>query len=152
MDAVTSALQHYATRGVFRGFSVHAARAGKVEYRFMWLMRRQMVVVFDGVASTITFKAVLPGIGQMRDVAAVVKQEVAGRTSRTLPAHKRLDGRKARVHAAIRAGDLSVVLTVRGTHHQYAVQMGLNLINELFVLLHESYPDYLMEQFGLPAE
>lgn len=151
-DAVTSALQHYATRGVFRGFSVHPARGGKVEYHFMWLMRRPMVLAFDPAAGTLVFKHVLPGIGRMADVAAAVKAEIAHRSSRALPAHKRLDGRKAKVAASTRGGDLSVVMTVRGAHHEYAVRMGLNLVNELFVLLHETYPDYLAEHFGLPAE
>lgn len=151
-DAVTSALQRYATRGVFRGFSAQAARAGKMEYRFVWLMRRQMVVTFDPAANLLVFKNVLPGIGRMADVAAAVKAEIANRSSRGLPAHKRLDGRKAKVSATVRAGDLSVVAAVRGAHQEYGVRMGLNLVNELFVLLHETYPDYLMENFGLPAE
>lgn len=151
-EAVGSALQHYADRGVFRGFSAHVGAAGRVEFRFVWLMRKPMVVAFDPRRGDIVFKNVLPGIGRMADVAAAVKAEIAGRTSRALPAHKRLDARKAQVKAWVRAGDLSVRLSVRGANHQYAVRMGLNLVNELFVLLHESYPDYLMEHFGLPAE
>lgn len=150
--AVTSALERYATRGVFRGFSVHAARGGKIEYHFVWLMRRPMVLSFDPVAGALVFKQVFPGLGRMADVAAAVKTEIANRSSRALPAHKRLDGRKATVAAMTRAGDLSVVMTVRGAHQDYAVRMGLNLVNELFVLLHEHYPDYLTEHFGLPAE
>jgi hypothetical protein len=28
----------------------------------------------------------------------------------------------------------------------------LNLVNELFLMLHETYPDYLVAEFGLSAE
>jgi len=38
------------------------------------------------------------------------------------------------------------------SHHAYAVQRGLNLVNQLFLFLQERYPEYLIEHFGLPAE
>ena len=41
---------------------------------------------------------------------------------------------------------------MRGRHHQYAVKAALNLINDLFLLLHEAYPEYLVEHFGLSTE
>jgi len=47
---------------------------------------------------------------------------------------------------------MTLSLQVRGRHHEYAVQRGLNLINQLFLLLQASYPEYLIEQFGFSAE
>ena len=77
---------------------------------------------------------------------------VAARVSRTLPAHKRLDARRARGSCAIRRGDWSLAVHIRGANHEYAVRKAVNLINELFVLLQETYPDYLVERFGLSTE
>ena len=45
-----------------------------------------------------------------------------------------------------------LVVTVRGRNHAYAVRHVLNLVNELFLYLHESYPEYLIERFGLSPE
>jgi hypothetical protein len=77
---------------------------------------------------------------------------VDSRTSRRQPAHKRIDGRRASLSRRLRDGNWSLVVTIRGANGGYAVQRALNVINELFVLLHESYPDYLIERFGLPPE
>jgi hypothetical protein len=43
-------------------------------------------------------------------------------------------------------------MTIRGANHEDAVRKLLNTVNELFLLLHERYPDYLVAQFGLSAE
>jgi hypothetical protein len=56
------------------------------------------------------------------------------------------------VSGATRRGDWSLTVTVRGRNHEYAVQRALNLINELFLFLHESHPEYLVRHFGLSPE
>lgn len=85
-------------------------------------------------------------------MVAVLDALVRSRTERGQPAHQRIDGRKARVSRTVRRGDWSLVVTIRGANHHYAVQRALNLINELFLALHETYPEYLIERFGLSAE
>jgi hypothetical protein len=52
----------------------------------------------------------------------------------------------------MREGNFSLTLTIRGEHYEYAVRSGLDLVNELFLLLHESYPDYLVQHFGLSSD
>jgi hypothetical protein len=47
---------------------------------------------------------------------------------------------------------VSVVLVIKGANRAYAVQKGVNLVHEIFVVLQASYPEYLWERFGLPAE
>jgi hypothetical protein len=69
-----------------------------------------------------------------------------------VPAHKRFDGRRARVECTVRGGTLGLTVTVRGASHEYAVRRTLSLINDLFVLLHETYPDYLVTHFGISSE
>jgi hypothetical protein len=56
------------------------------------------------------------------------------------------------VACARRKGALSLTLAIRGRHHEYAVRNALNLVNELFLLLRQTYPDYLIEHFGASAE
>jgi hypothetical protein len=77
---------------------------------------------------------------------------VAERATRSVPDHKRVDARRARLTASITKGDFSLAIAIRGANHEYAVKRALNLINDLFVMLHERHPEYLIEQFGLSSE
>ena len=100
----------------------------------------------------LTFPALLPQVTRHPGLAAELKRVVAARSTRTVPAHKRLDARRARLTATVRAGDFSLAIAIRGANHDYAVKHALNLVNELFVLLHEGHPAYLVEQFGMSTE
>jgi hypothetical protein len=151
-DAVSRALQRYADRGVFRGLSAHSGRGGRLEFRFTWLMHRPMTLLYDPRTAALTFKNMLPCVGSTTSLRKELYGLVDGRRTRVVPAHKRIDARRARLVRSTRNGDFSLTLVVRGRHHEYAVQKGLNLVNDLFVLLHSTYPDYLEEQFGLRAE
>jgi hypothetical protein len=146
---LTPALKAYADRGVFRGFSATPAARGRVEYEFLWLTRRPMRAVFDSRASTLAFPALLPSLPA--DAAREVKALVS-RSGRAVPAHKRIDARKARVAGAMRGGAFSLTVTVKGDNHAYAASRALNLINELFVELQASHPAYLIETFGFSTE
>jgi hypothetical protein len=85
-------------------------------------------------------------------MVAALRQIAAARSARHQPAHKRIDARRAVVSCRLSKGHVSVAIAIRGRNHVYAVQHVLNLINELFLELHETYPDYLIEQFGLSTE
>jgi hypothetical protein len=149
-EPVTAALQAYADRGVFRGFQAAPAPRGRIEYRFLWLTKQPMTAMFDAKAKTLAFPSIFPRVD--RRTAAELKAVVDSRAERLQPAHKRIDARKARITATMRQGDLSVATEIRGANHEYAVSRTLNVINELFVTLHEHRPEYLVEQFGVSAE
>jgi len=149
---VARALQRYADRGVFRGLSSHRGRGGRFEFQFTWLMRQPMTLVYDERAAALTFRNLLPRVGSTALLREELYELIDGLSTRAVPAHKRIDGRRARLIRSARGGNFSLTLVVRGRHHEYAVRKGLNLVNDLFVLLHASYPDYLVEQFGFPAE
>jgi hypothetical protein len=134
---------------VFRGFSATPAARGRVQYEFLWLTRRPIRAVFDSRASTLAFPALLPSLPA--DAAQDVKAMVS-RSGRGLPAHKRIDARRARVAGAMRGGAFSLTVTVKGDNHAYAASHVLNLINELFVALQASHPAYLIENFGFSTE
>jgi hypothetical protein len=142
-------LQSYADRGVFRGFRA-APSNGRIEYAFVWLTRKPMSAVFDPRTSTLKFPALFPGIDKTS--AADLKAAIAARGGRDQPAHKRLDARRARITGAIRRGDFGLTIAIRGRNHEYAVRQALNVINEMFVTLHEHRPEYLIERFGISAE
>jgi hypothetical protein len=151
-DSVTATLQGYADRGVFRGFSVSSARRGRSEYRFTWLTRQPMTVVFDPAPGVLSLRDLFPNVAGRRRMIAELNAEVAGRAARAIPAHKRLDRRRARLSSGVRHGHWWFSVSVRGRNHEYATRLAVNLVNELFLRLLENYPDYLMEQFGLSGE
>ena len=149
---VTAALQKYADRGVFRGFSARRRPGGRYEYRFTWLTPRAFTLSYDPVRRVLSFKTLCPRIGARSPMAAALRQIVAERSTARVPGHKRLDRRKVRATCAVRRDSFSLTMRVRGHHEAYAVPRLLNLVNELFLALHESYPDYLVAQFGLSVE
>ncbi len=149
---MSAALQQYADRGVFRGFRATPGPRGRVEYRFMWLLRRPMHAVFDPRRGMLTFATLFPGVDASSEMVAGLKALVASRSKTGQPAHKRIDARRARLSCATRKGDWSLSVQIRGANHEYAVRRALNLINELFVSLHDEYQDYLIERFGLSTE
>ena len=150
-DPVTASLRRYADRGVFRGFRAVPGARGRVDYVFLWLLRRPMTATFDPRRGVLVFPALFPEVTTPA-MAAELKDLVTQRSTRDQPAHKRLDGRRARMTCALRKGTWSLTVTIRGANHDYAVRGALNLINELFLALHTGYPEYLVEHFGLSAE
>ena len=137
---------------MFRGFRATPGVRGRVEYQFLWLLRGPMRAVFDVRRSVLAFAALFPHIEAKSAMALELKSLVLSRSRRDQPAHKRLDARRARITSATRKGDWSLAVEIRGANHEYAVRHALNLINELFLVLHETYPEYLVEHFGMSTE
>jgi hypothetical protein len=142
-------LQHYADRGVFRGFRATPAARGRVDYQFRWLTRRLTQASFDR-RGVLSFPHLLPQVSPA--IAATMRSLIAARSTRAVPDHKRIDARRARLAGAVSKGDFSLSVEIRGQNQQYAVSKTLNLVNEMFVVLHEAHPDYLVEHFGISQE
>lgn len=151
-EAVSGALQRYAARGVFRGFSILPERNGRRNFRFTWLTRQPMTIAYEPKSRRLSFRNLLPGVGKYPGLVAGLKRIVDDHRGPAVPAHRRIDARRARVTGSIRRGNFSLTMQVRGRHGDYAVQRGLNLVNQLFLLLHANYPEYLVEWFGLRPE
>ena len=150
--SVDATLQSYADRGVFQRFSVADRPRGERRYQFLWLTRRPMTVRFTPDRRMLTFDALFPAARSVAGVAAALQREVGGRTSAARVAHRRIDARRARIASPIRSGTISLEVDIRGRNGEYAVRSALNLVNDLFLLLHEHYPEYLASQFGVSAE
>ena len=134
---------------MFRGFRATPGARGRVDYEFRWLTRRLTRASFDR-RGVLTFPILLPQASPA--IVAAMRALVAARSTRAVPDHKRIDARRARLTCAISKGDISLAVEIRGRNHHYAVSKVLNLVNEMFVALHEAYPDYLVEHFGISQE
>ena len=134
---------------MFRGFRASPAVRGRIAYEFFWLTRKPMRAVFDR-RGILSFPALLPRAP--KHIVAHMKAMVAERSTTGIPAHKRIDARRAKLNASARKGDLTLSIEIRGRNQDYAVSKVLNLVNEMFVALHEGYPDYLVEHFGISQE
>jgi hypothetical protein len=108
-----------------------------------------MRAVFDR-RGILAFPAVLPHAPKA--IVSEMKSLVAARSTRIVPEHKRIDARRAKLMAGARNGAFALSVEIRGKNQQYAVSKTLNLVNDMFVALHESYPDYLIAHFGISQE
>ena len=152
---VTATLQEYADRGVFRGFSVTRRPGGRYTYTFSWLMQRPFSLRYDPARRVLSFDGLFPHVAARSTMAGVLRDLVAERSTRRVPAHKRLDGRRVQVECAVERQRFTLAMRVRGApgrNEAYAVRHLLNLVNELVLALHETYPDYLIAHFGLSSE
>ena len=149
---VTAALQKYADRGVFRGFSATRVRGDRYEYTFRWLAPRSFTLTYDPARRVLAFKSLFPRVAGRSAIVKDLRSLVSERATRAVPAHKRLDARKVRASCAVRGGSFALTLTIAGKNEAYAVSQLLKLVNELFLVLQETYPDYLVAEFGLSAE
>jgi hypothetical protein len=149
---VTAALQKYSDRGVFRGLKTTRRPGGRYEYTFTWLMRRSFTLSYDPARRVLSFKNLFPNVTARSPIATALREVVAERSTNRVPAHKRLDGRRVQASCGIRGGGFWLTMRVRGEQGAYAVQQLLGLVNELFLVLHETFPDYVAAEFGLSSE
>jgi hypothetical protein len=149
---LTAALQAYADRGVFRGFRATPGRGGATDYAFVWLAPRPMRARSTGSGGRLDFPALFPGVPARTPLARDLSAAVGAAASAAVPAHKRLDRRRVVATSGVRGNAWSCALAIRGANQAYAVRAGLALVNDLWLLLRERYPEYLSGQFGLSAE
>jgi hypothetical protein len=151
-SVVRSVLQGYADRGVFRGLNVDERSGGRIDCEFVWLLGRPMKLSYDARRRRLTFPALFPGVEPGSTIAGRLRAAIDARSTPEVPAHKRVDRRRARMTCTVAGSGLSLAIDVRGANHEYVVRRALNMINDLFLLLHETYPDYLVQRFGLSSE
>jgi hypothetical protein len=151
-DVVANTLEQYAARGVFRGFSVGPERNGRRRFRFIWLTPKPMSISYEPASGLLSFRNLLPSVDKYPGLATGLRSVLNEHRDPAAPAHRRIDARRARLRSSTRGGSFSMTLQVRGNHGEYAVQRGLNLVNQLFLLLQANYPEYLVECFGFRSE
>lgn len=145
-------LKPYVDRGVFRGFHESGVRGGKTQFSFTWLEAEAFIVVTDPKTATLTVRNVLPNVEPRSDLDQELRAYLKGRYDRSLPAHRRIDAGRAEVSLVNRGGQVSIVWKVKRNQYAYAVRRLLNLLNEIFVLLHTQFFEYMVENFDASQE
>src|SRR5689334_21718682 len=108
IDVVAAALESYAKRGVFRGFSRGEVRNGRVMFRMVWHWNRDFDLVFDSNHAIMRFPLLLPDVTGNSRLYRDLKQFIKSRQSAQLPDHRRIDNKKAKVVCSVRGGQVSV--------------------------------------------
>lgn len=152
LDAVRLCLQTYADRGVFRGFSEKPPQAGQHRFRFLWLARKPFELRYEPSTGTFTFHNLLPNVPVRSTLYSELKEFIERRTSSRLPAHRRVDPRRATLACSNTRARLSVHLIAKRHHHVYGVNRVVNLVHEIFLYLHGYRPEYMWENFDVAEE
>lgn len=149
---VRERLKRHAQRGALRQFEERPAKGGKTEFRFVWLLNKPFTIVFDPKRSTLTLKNALPAVPPRSHLDRDVRAFIKGRTDASLPAHRRLDPKRAELSCVNRKSSMSFTLTVKRNQFAYGTTKLLNLTNELFGFLDMYHIQYLWEHFDVPEE
>jgi hypothetical protein len=153
VEVVAETLEHYARRGVFRGFSRGPVKNGRAAFRMVWHRDRVFDLIFDANRGTMRFPLVLPGVPADSKMYLDLKEFIKARHSDELPEHRRIDGRKAQVRSYVRSGNVSLTLTVRNGDYQYGARKLINLVHEIFlVFLADGYYEYMVDAFDLDPD
>jgi len=149
---VAKKLQEYADRGVFRSFEAGKTKASKTNFRFNWLEDTLFTLVLDHEKSTLKLKNLLPGIESKSFLDNDLRVFIDGRSTPSLPPHRRIDSKRAELRYSNRKGLVSLILTVHNNQFSYGLTKLLNVTNELFGHLHMNHIQYLYEEFDVPQE
>ena len=152
MENVRKTLRPYVDRGVFRSFAETRQRGGKIRFSFVWLEQSPFLLVVDPLKDTLILKDILHHVPPRSDLYAAVKRYVQDRYDKSLPAHRAIDPTRADVKTTYSKGNVSLVWKVKRNQHAYAVKRSLNLLNEIFVLLHTEFFEYMVENFDASQE
>ena len=152
LAVVRERLQGYADRGVFRGFSEQSPAGGRHRFRYSWLGTRPVSLVYTPTTGTFVFRNLLPDVTARSPLHRSLQEFIAARASPRLPAHRRVDRRRARIRCLLSRGAVSLELVATRNHHEYGVNRVVNLMHEIFVYLHAYHPEYMWESFDAPEE
>ncbi len=148
LKIVRESLQVYAGRGVFRNFS--EIKTGV--FSFVWLTPYPVEFVFDAEKQELRFKNLLPNVAARSAMHRDLKTFLQARYDEQLPAHRRVDMKRAQIVCTNRGGKISLVLKVKNNQWAYGVNKLVNLVHEVFVHLREREAEYLAENFDVSEE
>ena len=150
--AVRRKLQGFADRGVFRGFLETPGRGENAEFQFVWLEERPFYLRVNVKSGRLEFRDIVPNVELNSDLHREVRAYIRGRHATELPAHRRIDLGRAEAFCTNRGGNLSIGLKVKRNQYAYGTTKIVNLVNEVFVLLHTEFFEYMVENFGASEE
>jgi hypothetical protein len=151
VEAVTEQLRAYATRGVFREFSVRPLPGNGAEYRFVWLTNRPIRASYRARSSELRLTDLLPGIPARSRMDRELRAFLTARRSPKLPVHRRISRKLIPTLRCVnRRGKISVHLTLSRKNSADATRLCVQLISEIFQgFLMGPYHEYMVTQFEL---
>jgi len=155
INAIQSALQAYADRGIFRSYSYKSVAAGKHEFRFAWLTDHPFLLVFNQHSHSFVFKDLLPNVEKKSLVDSRFRCFLKGCYSGELPEHRRIDSEKIKLSCINREDSLSISLKLfPHCDDAYAVNKAVNLVSDIFnIFLHQPENSfYVHNNFGIAGE
>jgi hypothetical protein len=152
LNVVKKKLRVYADRGVFRGFDEVASKGGRGRFRFVWIGNRPLDLSVDTEQGVLRFNNVLPNLPSNSPLYSELKAFLRGRSGADLPAHRRVDARRAEVACLNRGGNVSIALKVKNNEYAYGINRLVNVVHEVFVHLNDFRVDYMYENFDVPQE
>jgi hypothetical protein len=120
----------------------------------VWHHDRPFELILDVPKRTLRFPHVLPGIPANSPMYRELKLFLASLQSPQLPAHRRVDPRKAQLRPSNRGGNVSVTLIAQDGDFEYCARKLIHAVHEIFMifLVDGPYYDYLVEQLGLDQD
>jgi hypothetical protein len=151
---VTSILEDYASRGVFRGFSAGPSKDCTTLFRMVWHHDRRFELLLDARKKTLCFAALLPAVPRNSAMYRDLKAFIETRHSEDLPAHRRVDAAKARFRGGNRGSNFSLTIIVKGGDFEYAARQLIHTVHEIFLtfLVDGPYYEYMVEHLGLEQD
>lgn len=155
IETVTTALEGYAQRGVFRGFSpVSVSPSEKASFRLLWHYDQIFEFVFDPQKNTMRIPAALTNIPSDSEMYQELKEFIKARQSVELPEHRRIDKTKVRVSTANRRNNVTLTLKLKNGDDEYGVKKLIHLMHEIYLifLMDGRYYQYLVDNFDLDPD
>jgi len=151
---VREVLKGYAERGVFRSLSDGESRGARTTFKMSWHHGREFRFVLDLSTRTVAFPALLPGVPARSPMAKDLEAFLGRFQSNEVPAHRRIDAKKARLQVAFRGGHASVALVARNHGLEYATRRLVHLAQEVFMIFLPDGPyyEYRIEKLGLDPD
>ena len=139
-------------RGVFQAPVEEAGRAGKRVFRFRWLLGTEFVLECDPAKRRLKIRDLLPFVEKRSFLDDDLRRFVAGRTDKSLPAHRRVDPKRAELAYTNHRQSVSLIMNVHDGQYAYAVTALLKVANQLFAHLRLHHIGFLHRHFGLREE
>lgn len=150
LNIVRKKLAEYADRGVFRDFREVGTKGAKTVFTFHWLENRPLIFIYDDRAKSLELKSCLPNVDP--DLTKDVRRYVKTRHDKRLPAHRRVDRNRAEARVMRRGDNITLSLQIRRNQLSYGVSRLLNLLNEVFVQLHQNHFEYMIREFDVSQD
>lgn len=153
-DVVTAALEHYAKRGIFRGFSLVSEKKTQTTYRMIWHRDQRFEFVVDNAKNSLRIPVVLPNVPADSEMYSAFKEYVKRRKNQDLPDHRKINETKVGIKVFNRSSNVSLTATVLDEDYDYATRKLVHLVHEIYMdfLMDGRNYDYLVETFNLDPD